>query len=803
MPIRSCLVLAFLFLVNAVWAAVSSEVSRTDYVGNGSVAAYATTYPVKATTEVLVFTQDADGQDVELTLGADYSAVLSTAGLCTITLTAGNLTSGYKISLQRGIPYTQTYNPAQSGAYNAASLGTALDRLNMEIIRLKGDVDRAIKIPYLEAGGDSVTKLDDNAASRANQAVVFDASGNAMVGGTVGVSASAFAQTILDDTSADAARTTLGLPSQAMAVRTVVANDTAGVANGTARAIDDLTVLADGTTTRRDLSARFAEVFDVHDYGAAGDGVADDTAEIQAALDAAYAAGGGIVQLHEGTYLVTSIARNWAASNISITIRGVGKKATTIQKTGGGASVILDLSGTAPVQEPHFTIEDLRVSGSSKGSHGIRVTRLARFILKNVAVENCDVGLENVGSLIFQCYDITLNTNNYGYRCRKDGGMWANLVQFYGGEIRGNTTWGIDLGECNGIHFYGLDIESNGTAANVNTGALVARSTMDDEIGYGFLSINDCWFEGNLGTTVLIEACSGLSYQFKDTPIISAEGGRALTGGACLNAVLVNVIAGSTNDTVTLTGTNSTIVGGVIHTLNDTSTYRNHINVTTSGGAVPNRSNNAEVSGTLNVSGTTLQLSATTNVVSTGVYSDNARLAYFRDGSLAGNPFEINQTNGAGGNAAACTLRMGCSGTTGRSINAGGTVNASGADYAEFERLSDDCGTPVPGQVVGFDSDGCVTDRYDLSVSFAVVSTAPSFVGGDTFTESDRSTRIAYCGKVPCNVTGAKAGDVISAIRGDDGAIKAAIGPGNPVGKVRSVLVDGRCVIVVRAPGQP
>lgn len=266
MLVRHGLVLALLFLVSSAWSAVSSEVSRSDYVGNGAVAAYSTTYPVKATSELRVFTQDADGQDVELSLGADYSAALNTSGLATITLTAGNLTSGYKLSIQRGIPYTQTYNPAQSGAYNAASLGTALDRLAMEVIRLKGDVDRSIKVPYLEAGGDSVVKLDDNAAARAGQALVFDSSGNAMAGvATASVSASAWAQTLLDDTTAAAARTTLGFPT----------------------ALDDMTVLATGTTTRRSLATRFSEKINVLDEGAAGDGSADDTAEINAAISLA------------------------------------------------------------------------------------------------------------------------------------------------------------------------------------------------------------------------------------------------------------------------------------------------------------------------------------------------------------------------------------------------------------------------------------------------------------------------------------------------------------------------------------
>jgi polygalacturonase len=46
--------------------------------------------------------------------------------------------------------------------------------------------------------------------------------------------------------------------------------------------------------------------FDVRDFGASGDGTADDTASIEGALDAAMESGGGTVVFPTGTYRVTN-----------------------------------------------------------------------------------------------------------------------------------------------------------------------------------------------------------------------------------------------------------------------------------------------------------------------------------------------------------------------------------------------------------------------------------------------------------------------------------------------------------------
>lgn len=70
-------------------------------------------------------------------------------------------------------------------------------------------------------------------------------------------------------------------------------------------AVEDTYVKAAGALSRRWLSARLAVVADPMDHGAVGDGTADDTAAVQAALDAV-PAGGGAVNLPAGRVFVWS-----------------------------------------------------------------------------------------------------------------------------------------------------------------------------------------------------------------------------------------------------------------------------------------------------------------------------------------------------------------------------------------------------------------------------------------------------------------------------------------------------------------
>jgi hypothetical protein len=88
---------------------------------------------------------------------------------------------------------------------------------------------------------------------------------------------------------------------------------------------------------------------------------------------------------------------------------------------------------------------------------------------------------------------------------------------------------------------------------------------------------------------------------------------------------------------------------------------------------------------------------------------------------------------GYAANSANSAIKVGNDGVTSRSISAGGTINASGADYAEYMTKADDCGVIAKGQIVGVNADGKLTDKWADAVSFLIKSTDPSYVGGDVW----------------------------------------------------------------------
>jgi parallel beta-helix repeat protein len=115
-------------------------------------------------------------------------------------------------------------------------------------------------------------------------------------------------------------------------------------------------------------------IFNVQNFGAKGDGITDDTAAIQSAIDAAAAAGGGQVYVPTGTYIVSggeepSDGCLMLKSNVYLYGDGMGE--TTVKVADGSDTKITGVIRSAYGEETHdFGVSNLTIDGNRDHTTG-------------------------------------------------------------------------------------------------------------------------------------------------------------------------------------------------------------------------------------------------------------------------------------------------------------------------------------------------------------------------------------------------------------------------------------------------
>ena len=281
-------------------------------------------------------------------------------------------------------------------------------------------------------------------------------------------------------------------------------------------AINQLGFLQAGTgAVTRTAQSKMREMISIRDYGAIGDGIADDTAAIQAAFNAAkqtalsIPAYGITVYFPRGVYKITSTL----TIPIYVNLLGETVEGVIINARFNGDAFTEELSGGNSTL--YFTrIEELSIyKAEANGTlnttgKAINYRRNANYVLfRRLRIYGGEYAIygENVGYSLWNSYE---NVMAYyqtiaGIYC----GQGSNANRFIGCSLAFNPI-GVDLpGTSVGVSFHGCDFESFSDCAikvdsgqvSVHGGYIEMQTILKSVIkvtGTGFVTVDGAYVRG-------------------------------------------------------------------------------------------------------------------------------------------------------------------------------------------------------------------------------------------------------------------------------------------------------------------
>jgi len=448
------------------------------------------------------------GVETSLVLGSDYTVALNgnqntnPGGTVNLTVAASATST---VTITSDIANLQPTDLTNQGGFYPEVITDALDRATIQIQQMSEDVGRSLKGPISDG---SLNMELPTAAQRANSFLAFDANGvpTAVVSGSSGAPTTITRQvfsgtgsqtvfTLASDPGAlgNSAQIYIGGVYQQRSTYTIAGTTltfsqapVAGTdniefvnfltSNIGATSADLVTYTPSGTgAVARSAASKMGDVVSVKDFGAVGDGVANDTAAIEAAI-AVCKGGAGKPALYfpAGTYNFSESVANFGLYiNAAIKIVGDGPTRTILKNTSATGAGIRCASG-------FITISDLTLD--QNGSTGIGFRCPGQYgVVRNVQITN------QAGS-------------NYAFVA--DG---ATLVQIDSLHIL-NATNGISIAPTTATQYLtfthcSVEFTQRGLTAGISSG----------------MTFTELYFEPVNGTTSFVhvmEVSNSLNYQF-------------------------------------------------------------------------------------------------------------------------------------------------------------------------------------------------------------------------------------------------------------------------------------------------
>jgi len=258
--------------------------------------------------------------------------------------------------------------------------------------------------------------------------------------------------------------------------------------------------------TRVENSTR---VFNVMAYGAVGDGVADDTAAIQAAIADKEAALGGILFFPSGNFKVSSSidfgkygitqGSGWSQNNFTSTTTSPG---TYIRSTVAAGNAFTLGSGTTLNNIAHRLCDLALVQASatvssvqSNTATGLNLNAPGTYtslVIDNVFLAGWNIAFDPRNAEELTTNNLVMFYNNTGQlHVVGSGNSQITNSQFYG-TIAQNNGLGVDIQAGSGIKFFGGVVQGNRIGVRIKPNTPAANPVLVEQV-----VLDGTWFERN------------------------------------------------------------------------------------------------------------------------------------------------------------------------------------------------------------------------------------------------------------------------------------------------------------------